>query len=171
MTSQTSTELWTHPDKASTQVDSFRRYVNRTFSRNIKTYEELLDWSVTDIKGFAHAVWVFCGVIHSRPYSEVGRGLDKMWPPPQWFPDTLLNYAENILGPGLATKPDAIAVTSMREGPTVVRELTFAELERKVLLYGGALKRLGVGKGDRIGSKHFISSINTTITDSSFLRR
>lgn len=94
-----------------------------------------------------------------------------MWPSAEWFPDALLNYAENILGPGLAMKPDAIAVTSMREGPAVIREFTFAELEREVRLWGGALKRLGVGKGDRVASKNLASSITTASTDSNCLRR
>lgn len=61
-----------------------------------------------------------------------------------------MNYAENIIAPGLAMKPDGIAVTAVSEGDGKPIELTFRDLEREVARWAEALRSLGIGIGDRV---------------------
>jgi acetoacetyl-CoA synthetase len=94
-----------------------------------------------------------CGVIYSVPPTAVGIGLDKMWHPPAWIPGAKLNYAENLLVPGLRTKPDEIAVSVLREGGSRSQQVTFRQLEEKVARWATALKKLGVKTGGCVGGR------------------
>jgi acetoacetyl-CoA synthetase len=152
-TTPTPEAVWTHPFQSTTPLESFRRQVNSTYSLNLQSYKELHDWSVTDLEHFAAAVWAFCGIVYSVPPTCSARGLDKMWPPPAWFPGARLNYTENILSFGLASRPDAIAITAVKEGLDEVEHLTFRQLEQHVAVWALALRRLGVGVGDRVACK------------------
>lgn len=64
-----------------------------------------------------------------------------------------MNYAENIIAPGLAMKPDGIAVTAVSEGDGKPIELTFRDLEREVARWAEALRSLGIGIGDRVAGR------------------
>jgi acetoacetyl-CoA synthetase len=130
------TTLWTHPYPATTNLDAFRRYVNRTYQLNLTNYNDLHTWSVTDICAFSTAVWNFCGVKHSVAPTSVGQGLDSMWPPPSWLPGARLNFTENILSVGLAACPASIAVTAIRDGKSQGEQLTFFLSWRKGRLFG-----------------------------------
>ncbi|KAJ5812016.1 hypothetical protein N7474_008317 [Penicillium riverlandense] len=145
------TPLWSHPDPSSTQVFAFLTFVNKSYNLNLSTYTDLHQWSTTDIPSFAQAIWDFCGIKCSVPPETQGTGLDKMWPPPAWFPKAKLNYTENLLDLGLSSKPDAIAVTAYSEIDAQTRQLTFRELEDGVARWAHALRNLGVGVGDRVG--------------------
>lgn len=134
-------------------MNSFRNYVNRKYSLNIRTFKELHTWSVSDTEAFASAIWVFCGINCSVPPTKVASGLDLMFPPPRWFPGAKLNFSQNILCTGLAVRPFGVAVSACREDG-VVTELTFLELEARVAIWANALRKFNVGVGDRIASKH-----------------
>lgn len=79
---------------------------------------------------------------------------------PHWFQGTHLNFAENILytasrdSPSIRTtlnKEDSkIALTSVREGATEIRHLTWGSLRRRVGLLSNAFRAKGVQKGDRV---------------------
>ncbi|KAL3468905.1 hypothetical protein BJX99DRAFT_265708 [Aspergillus californicus] len=144
--------VWTHPFPSTTPLESFRRHVNSTFSLNLQSYKQLHDWSVADVEHFAAAVWTFCGIVHSVPPTCTARGLDSMWPPPAWFPGARLNYTENILSLSLASRPDATALTAVKEGLDDVERLTFRQLEQRVAAWAVALRQLGVGVGDRVAT-------------------
>lgn len=145
--------LWTHPHSVSTNIQAFRHYVNRTFSLELQTYEDLHAWSIRDMEGFARAAWVFCGIKYKSPPQGVATSLHSMWPPPAWFPGATMNYTENLLAWGVAAKPDAVAVTGLSEGSEDAEELTFVQLEREVARWASALRNLGVGPGDRVASE------------------
>ncbi|KAL6228797.1 hypothetical protein BDW75DRAFT_250600 [Aspergillus navahoensis] len=143
--------LWHHSDPSSTQIMSFLSYVNKTHNLNLSTFKDLHEWSTTDIAAFAQDIWTFCGVKCSVPPARVADGLDKMWPPPTWFPGAMLNYTENLLTLGLATKPDEIAVLALSETDPIAKSLTYRELEAEVARWAHTLTNLGVGVGDRVG--------------------
>ncbi|KAL3481708.1 hypothetical protein BJX99DRAFT_218147 [Aspergillus californicus] len=152
LTSKSPQPVWTHPFPLSTPLEAFRRYINKTHSLNLQTYKDIHRWSVTDIDKFSLAVWTFCGIKYSIPPTCTAIGLDKMWPPPTWFPQARLNFTENILAVGLASRPDGIAVTAVKEGQSEVTHVSFRELERTVAIWAATLKKLGVGVGDRVAT-------------------
>lgn len=76
-----------------------------------------------------------------------------MWPPPRWFPGTLMNFTENLLKPGLGVRPHGIAVTICDENSSVSEDITFVQLEQRTALWATALRNMGVGVGDRVASE------------------
>lgn len=144
--------LWSHPSPHLTRLDAFRRHVNKKYGLALATYDQLHKWSTDDLESFYQELFNFCGLVTSHAPSRVADGLDKMWPRPQWFPDALLNFTENILATGLAAHPDKIAVSACREGGTQWRELTWRQLQHEVARYASALRHANVEKGDRVAS-------------------
>lgn len=151
--------IWTPQDIKGTTLNTFRLYVNRTYNLSLRTYEDIHNWSVNDISAFAEAVFNFAGINTSTPYTRIADGLDKMFPPPRWFPGALMNYTENIIGPGLAIRPNGVAVTTCEEESDSHQDYTFAELEEKAAVWANALKALGVGKSDRVAGMLSITSL------------
>lgn len=152
-------ESWKHPSPQLTRTDAFRRHVNLKYGLSLSTYADLHKWSVDKIEDFAREAWTFCGLVYSVPSERIGDGLDKMWPRPTWFPGARLNYAENLLATGLATHPDAIAVSACREAGTQWRHLTWMQLRDEAARYATGLRKLGVKAGDRVASASSIHSI------------
>ena len=109
-------------------------------------YASLQAWSVADLDGFWRAVTDELGVRwHARP-SEVLA--ERAMPGARWFPGGTLNYAEQALA-AAAERPGDVAVIarSQTRGPS---ELTWAELSEQVARAQAGLRRLGVGRGDRV---------------------
>ena len=111
-------------------------------------YAALHAWSLTDANGFWTAVWEFCGVISSTG-SESVRAPETMGLPspegPGWFPDTKLNFAENLLkGPA----DQAVLVSWDEKGRGA--ELTRHDLRRAVAQFADGLRGLGIESGDRV---------------------
>jgi acetoacetyl-CoA synthetase len=111
-------------------------------------YRDLHDWSVADVDGFWQAIWDYFGVLGDRGDGPVVRG--ERMPDIEWFPGATLNYARNALRTAW-TDPDRIAIIhedeSGREG-----KLSYGELAAEVSRVAGGLRRLGVGKGDRVAA-------------------
>lgn len=145
--------VWEPQQASSTRVDAFRRFVNRKHGLQLKTYQELHKWSVSDIQDFATDIWIFCGIKYSAPPTQAGIGLDKMYPRPRWFPDALLNYTENVLSTGLSSQPDAVAVSACEDGGVNWRHLTWWQLRDEVEIWTSALRRAGLKAGDRVAGE------------------
>ena len=79
--------LWTPPDSLLQRcaLGAYRR------ERGFDTYDELWKWSVTDLEGFWGSIWDRYGL------GERGAVLaSEEMPGAQWFPGTLVNYAEQV---------------------------------------------------------------------------
>ncbi len=108
-------------------------------------YDELWRWSVTDLEGFWASIWDYFGVRAHTPYERV-LGSREM-PGAEWFPGATLNYAEHMLGRD--EDLDAVAILAHSQTRDT-RALTFGELREQVARARAGLKRLGVGRGDRV---------------------
>jgi acetoacetyl-CoA synthetase len=109
------------------------------------SYQELWEWSVTEIDAFWDSVWRYFDVLGDRGDGPVHRGV---MPDVEWFPGATLNYAQNALRHA-QERPDAMAVVFRSEAGGE-RLLTFRELVAHVTEVRAGLAALGVTKGDRV---------------------
>jgi len=115
-------------------------------SRGLTRYEELIDWSVTDLDGFWAATIDHLGMRWFRRPDAIRRG-DTM-PGVEWFPGGRLNYADQALASAIST-PDEVAVIAVSQTRDRI-ELTWGELAAAVGRCAAGLRSLGVGEGDRV---------------------
>jgi acetyl-CoA synthetase len=119
-------------------------------SLGVGSLEELQRRSVADPDWYWDAVAKDLGLRFTRPYTrvrDISRGLQ--WP--RWFEGGLMNFADNCVDRhvegGRGEQPALIWEGD--DGRT--RTLTYDELSREVSQLANALKRLGIGEGDRVG--------------------
>ncbi|MBI3541220.1 MAG: AMP-binding protein, partial [Deltaproteobacteria bacterium] len=113
----------------------------------IKDYEELLKRCSGDIAWFWDAALKDLGVEWYRPYDKV---LEGSMPWAKWFVGGKLNLIHNVLDrhlPSLQNKPAFIWESDYGRS----RHVSYGELSRDVNRLASALKKLGIGKGARIG--------------------
>ncbi|UCH65159.1 MAG: acetoacetate--CoA ligase [Ignavibacterium sp.] len=137
--------LW-QPSKEkieSSNLTAFIKFVNNEYNKLFNSYNELYNWSITEIEQFWEAIWKYSGIIHSKSYDTV---LDeRKMPGAKWFSGANLNFAENLL----RFRDDKIAIIGYKEDNSIVK-LTYAELYDKVRACSCGLKELGVKKNDRV---------------------
>ncbi|KAF9768763.1 hypothetical protein IL306_013894 [Fusarium sp. DS 682] len=159
--SKTPRKVWEHPDPKSTAMWAFMQEANKLHGLNLKTFNDLYEWSVSKRSDFYAQLWASQNWIHEGSYSYVVDESIPITKLPAWFPGIRINYAENLLwtraisgAPGerstLHKEDDAIAITEVREGNYSVKNVTWGELRRRVAKLASALKQKGVKKGDRV---------------------
>jgi acetoacetyl-CoA synthetase len=112
--------------------------------RGYESYEDLWNWSVTDLDGFWGSIWDFFGVAGSYDQVLASREM----PGATWFPGTKVNYAEHLFR---GKDDDAVAIahaSELRE----LGEVTWGELRRQTASMAARLRALGVGPGDRVAA-------------------
>src|SRR2546428_13659373 len=128
-------------------------YLNRSRLRAFaeahgqKDYASLLRWSQTDLDAFWRAVDRDLGLVWTKRYENV---LDdsKGIPWTTWWTGGRMNYVNTALRQRLG--PDRIAVIAEGEEGTV-RRISYGQLRNDAVAFARGLRRLGLGKGDRIG--------------------
>ncbi|RMG87318.1 MAG: acetoacetate--CoA ligase [Candidatus Dadabacteria bacterium] len=138
--------LWTPSPERIEQANltRFIRWVNEQHGLDIKTYDDLYDWSIREIPAFWESVWKFVGIRHSTPYEAVLE--NPVMPGAKWFRGARLNFAENLL----RHRDDRPALVFVREGGEEHSRVTYAELYRLVAKMARFLKEAGVKEGDRV---------------------
>lgn len=107
-------------------------------------YHALWRWSVSDLEAFWASIWEFCDVRAHAPYDRIlGR---RTMPGAEWFPGAQLNYAEHVLGIGGGEDVAIFHASEVGE----LQHMTRAELRELVARVAAGLRRLGVGRGDRV---------------------
>ena len=142
------TLLWEPSEglKADANISRYMRWLEENKSLSFENYEDLWEWSVTELEEFWATIWEYFQVKASKPYSEV-LGSRQM-PGTEWFPGAELNYAEHVLRNADA-RADETAIMHQSE----IRKLgvvTWRELHDRVAALAAGLKSMGVGRGDRV---------------------
>jgi acetoacetyl-CoA synthetase len=106
------------------------------------SYEELWRWSVDDLDGFWTSIWEVFEVGGPAPSPALA---ERRMPGARWFPGATLNHAEL----SLRRHDDHPALLYGNESGEL-GTIGYAELGRRVAAAAAGLRRLGVGKGDRV---------------------
>src|SRR5215208_1298894 len=114
----------------------------------LEDYNDLWEWSVTDLEGFWGSVWEYCGVEASEPYEAVLA--KREMPGAEWFPGARLNYAENILknAEGHLDEPAILYQSEVRS----LNSVTWNELRDTTAALAAGLRAMGVERGDRVAA-------------------
>jgi len=119
-------------------------------AQGIESLPALQRRSVEDPEWYWDAVVRDLGVRWTVPYSRVLDGArGPAWP--RWFPDGRLNLADNCVDRHVDAGRGDRAALIWEGDDGRSRTLTYAELAAEVNRLANALRRLGVGEGDRVG--------------------
>src|SRR3954447_12576746 len=134
----TSPVLWTPPDALLQRcaLGAYRR------ERGLDTYDELWKWSVEEVEAFWASIWDRHGVGERGDTVLASRGM----PGAQWFPGTLVNYAEHAF-----RGKSGLAMIAGGEDRDDV-EWDWDELRELAARIAVGLRELGVQRGDRVAA-------------------
>jgi acetoacetyl-CoA synthetase len=125
-------------------LTAFMRWLKQERQLAFADYGALWQWSVTDIDAFWRAIWDYFDLRSSTP---VGATLGaRRMPGAEWFPGVRLNYAEHALR---HERPNATALLHLSERHSLT-PIGWEELGGKVRILATQLRKLGVGRGDRV---------------------
>ncbi|BES71287.1 acetoacetate--CoA ligase [Marinobacter nanhaiticus D15-8W] len=142
----TKTPLWQPtPDRiAQTRMTQFEGRLRQQYPDMAPGYEGLHTWSVANAATFWRELADEYGVLADWSGPDIETGADVVGQ--RFFPETRINFAENLLARG---NPDAVAIIEHREDGRR-RIVTFADLRHKSQALAGYLKTQGVEAGDRV---------------------
>ncbi|ROO87592.1 acetoacetyl-CoA synthetase [Actinocorallia herbida] len=135
-----------HPEvRANSRIGHYLRWLADERGLAFEDYPALHRWSITDLPGFWSSIWEYFEVkSHVPPTAVLGR---RTMPGAEWFPGSTLNYAEHAVGRGADT--DRVAVVARSQTRPDI-ELTYGDLRDQVSRVRAGLRKLGVGRGDRV---------------------
>jgi acetoacetyl-CoA synthetase len=140
----------TDQQRNESRLRDFMRWVTQHRGVETTTYREIWRWSVEETSAFWGAVREYFDVL-GEGFEGPALASDEM-PSASWFPDALLNFAENLLrhaqDPSLT---DEAAIISIGEDNALTK-ITWQELEAQVASLAAHLRDLGVGPGDIVAA-------------------
>lgn len=150
--------LWvpSQPLMEKSNMKQFMSWLEETRGLTFQTYDQLWNWSVSDIEGFWSAVWHFYQIRAKTPYNKVLE--DRGMPGAQWFPGATINYAEHVFRHAQSQKSAVMFQTEIRP----LGEVTWDELKKNTAAIANFLKSQGVKPGDRVAA--YVSNIHETVT-------
>lgn len=139
------------------QQSLLKKYMDWLFVKKglyFRDYDDLWDWSVTDLEDFWETLWQFFDIQAHSPYSQViFRPSDADMIGTEWFSGATLNYAEHIFRHKTSQSRNAgspaLLFASERQS---LAALSWDQLEQQVAAVAVYLQQQGVGVGDRVVS-------------------
>ncbi|MDG2278584.1 MAG: acetoacetate--CoA ligase [Pseudomonadales bacterium] len=129
---------------ADSRLTQFSQRVMRETGNNFTDYNALHHWSVTAPEQFWQLAWQYFEIRASLVSEETVSQIE-LFPGAKWFPQSRLNYAENLL----REDSDKIAFVSHLENGAR-REKSYHELAIETAAIAQHLKNRGIEAGDRI---------------------
>jgi len=138
--------LWKPSEKRIKDSNMFRfmQQVNQHFATNFDDYSSLYHWSVENIADFWAEMWRFADIKASKEWDVVIDDPSRM-PGADWFTDSRLNFAENLL-----RYRDEQTALIFRGEDSVRRTMSYKVLYKTVAGVAAALKDAGIQAGDRV---------------------
>ncbi|PKH06784.1 acetoacetate--CoA ligase [Moritella sp. Urea-trap-13] len=176
MTAQSTIPIWT-PSQARIDGSNITRYLQFLRDEYCLTfvhYQQLHQWSIDNTAVFWGSIVGFFNLKGNFNLERVFVHDDCFYHC-QWFPDSTLNFAENLLFPhnisnykistdnmqppnisssissNSSTNPDKLAIISCGEDGRRV-QLSYQQLREEVTRIAGAMREVGIVKGDRVAA-------------------
>ena len=138
-------EIAWRPDEERAKGTNTARFMAE---HRIDTYDELVRRSTSDPEWFWPEVIEFIGLPFQRPWSVV-RDTSRGHPWATWFGGGAFNLSVACVDRWAAEDPTRMAVRSKKESGETT-ELTYGELKNEMSRLAGALRSLGVVRGDAV---------------------
>ena len=138
--------LWelSEEDKLNTHMNHLKNCINKKYNLQLRTYQDVHEWSITNISLFWGLLSNELGIIFSKKYNTVVSNEESMLDA-KWFKGAKLNFAENLL----KNKTDNIAIEFYDETGTI-KKISYNELYNLVSNAAEYLKKIGIRKDDRV---------------------
>ena len=132
------------------QITLYRRWLHEQRGLRFDSYEEMRQWSVTDLDGFWRTIWDYFELQSATPFETVLAA--RKMPGAVWFPGATVNYARQVFRHADAADAAGLPaiVSSGEDG--VLKELSWPELRRQAAALAVHLRAQGVQPGDRIAA-------------------
>ena len=136
--------LWQASEKkiSESSLGEFLKFVN--FKSN-KDFKDFWKWSVSEPEIFWSKFWDYSKIIGKKGKEVIRQ--DKVFNKTKFFPDSRINYSENIL----KKKTKEIAINFLSE-KGFEESITWSSLYEKVCKFSSYLKSLNLKKGDRVAA-------------------
>jgi acetoacetyl-CoA synthetase len=128
--------------KESSHINAYKQWLSSNYSLEFESYEDLWQWSVTEIENFWESIWNYFKIISHSPYSNIMS--PNQMPNVKWFEGATINYAEHIFR---KAKDNKTAIVFGNESG-INQEISWLELKTKVASLATYLQSIGVSKGD-----------------------
>ncbi len=136
-------------------IFKFTQYLNRRYSLNLASYEDLHAFSVSEIADFWDALKDFSN-LKAQTWGEKILINENQMPGASFYPQAKLNFAQNLLSKN--DQSDALVFWAEDKAK---RTLSWKELQGKVSVFAQSLREKGVRKGDCVCA--FMPNIPETI--------
>tara|TARA_B100000945_G_scaffold161911_1_gene129968 strand:- start:480 stop:2444 length:1965 start_codon:yes stop_codon:yes gene_type:complete len=153
------TSLWSPNEeiKKTSNLENFCRYLDKKklFKCN-QNFQKLWTWSVNNPETFWSEIWNF-----TKIKGEKGKRIikqNKIFYKNKFFPDSKLNYAENLL----PKRNDEIALSFLSENG-LKRNITWKKLYKDVCKFSYFLKKINLKEKDRVAA-YVPNTIETIIS-------
>ena len=136
--------LWQPSEKRvrESSLEEFIKFVNLEPKKNFK---EFWKWSVTKPEIFWSKFWDYSKIIGNKGKEIIRK--DQVFNKTKFFPDSKINYSENIL----KKRTEDIAINFLSE-KGFEENITWSSLYEKVCKFSSYLKSLDLKKGDRVAA-------------------
>ena len=132
--------------KEGANLTHYLDWLQREHGRSFSDYAALWRWSVDDLEAFWTSIVDYYQLpLHGDRSRVLGQ---RTMPGAVWFEGARINYAEALFRQASTERP-ALLFQSEREP---LRETSWADLETSVAAAAAGLRRLGVGRGDRVAA-------------------
>jgi acetoacetyl-CoA synthetase len=128
--------------KEESLLEDFSKYINIKSNYNFKN---LWKWSTDHPEEFWSKFWDYSNIIGDKGVEIIK--YNKIFNKTKFFPDSKLNYAENIL----KKKTSELAISFLSE-KGFEEEISWGQLYNKVCKFSNYLKSIGLKKGDRVAA-------------------
>ncbi|WP_319456951.1 MULTISPECIES: acetoacetate--CoA ligase [unclassified Mycobacterium] len=135
--------LWEPTAQRDVRMARYVQWLADTHGHAFADYDELWEWSTSDLSGFWRSVWDYFDVVAEGDPTRVL--IDEHMPGAEWFPDVRLNYAENQLR-GDDHETVVTALSQTRDPITLTR----GQLREQVARAAAGLREIGVRPGDHV---------------------
>ena len=137
-----------------THLQRYQHWLARRHNLQFQTYDDLWQWSVTDLPAFWASIWDYFEMDSPTPYKSVLAS--EVMPGARWFDGAQVNYTRQVMRHAqrahAAGQPALVYADETRFELGELAELSWPDLQRQVNALALALRGLGVQPGDRVGA-------------------